>query len=135
MTNVTIRPATDADLPHVDAIYRAGLATEIQGTPEMNKNFVRMPSGTTYMADIDGRPVGFVNFRGPDLRYVYVHPDVHRQGVGRMLMQLAVEKIEGDARLLVYVHNTKAQNLYKSFGFAEVPDAVANDLTVYKRKA
>lgn len=133
--SVHIRPAVDTDLKHIDEIYRAGLATEIQGQPEMEKNFVRMPSGTTYIAELDNRPVAFVNFRGQDLRFIYVHPDVHKQGIGRKLMELAINEIGGDARLLVYVYNTKAQALYKSFGFQEVPNAIANDLIVYQRKS
>ena len=55
---------------------------------------------------------------------VAVHPDFRGRGVGRMLMQAAMDlaKISGGIRvtLEVRVSNTVAQNLYDSLGFRRV---------------
>lgn len=100
----------------------------------MEKHFVRMPAGTTCLAEIDGYPVGFVNYNGQDLRYIYVHPDYHGFGIGSLLIDKALADIGPEARLLVYTHNEKAQRLYLSRGFTPVADAHANGLSVFVRK-
>ncbi len=131
---IVLRMAKNDDLQSIDKIYRAGLATEIQGSPEMDKKFIRMPSGTTWIAEIDGEPVGFVNYRAPDLRFIYVHPDFHRQGIGKLLMTKAMDELGEEARLMVYTYNEKAKKLYESYGFQAVTDGIANDLQIYKKR-
>jgi ribosomal protein S18 acetylase RimI-like enzyme len=91
----------------------------------------------TWVAEVDGVPVGFVRFgaepaettrdAAEPIGYVaalYVHPDAAGRGVGRTLLDAAVERLAGDrcsaVTLWVFKVNVRARRLYSAAGF--VPD-------------
>lgn len=110
MPAVTIRPATEADLPAITAIYdrevRHGTAT-FELTPpdlvEMTGRFQALTdAGFPYLAaQLDGKVIGYA-YAGPyrprpAYRFtvensVYLAPQVHRQGIGRQLLQRLIDE-------------------------------------------
>jgi ribosomal-protein-alanine N-acetyltransferase len=74
---------------------------------------------------VEGRIVGYVLFwflpEEVDIHNIAVHPDFRRQGIGRLLLEQAVDAARRQERLRVTLDvrfsNAPAQNLYRSFGF------------------
>jgi L-amino acid N-acyltransferase YncA len=112
MSLVEIRPAIEADLPFVTAIYehavRFGTATFELIPPdltEMTRRFRALADGGfPYLAGLlDGRVVGYA-YAGPyrprpAYRFtvensVYLDPAAHRRGVGLLLMQRLIAECE-----------------------------------------
>jgi L-amino acid N-acyltransferase YncA len=112
MSAVEIRPATEADLPFITAIYehavRFGTAT-FELTPpdlaEMTRRFRQlMDGGFPYLvAALEGRVVGYA-YAGPyrprpAYRFtvensVYLDPSIHRRGIGLQLMRHLIAECE-----------------------------------------
>ena len=96
----------------------------------LTSSFVAHPSIWGVVAEVDGRVVGsnFVDERGPirGVGPITVDPDAQAQGVGRRLMEAALERSSGAAgtRLLQDSFNVASLSLYASLGF-EVREPVA----------
>jgi L-amino acid N-acyltransferase YncA len=109
MSAVEIRPATEADLPAITAIYEYavlhGTATFELIPPdlaEMRRRYdALITGGFPYLvASLDGRVVGYT-YAGayrprPAYRFtvensIYLDPAIHRRGIGLKLMQRLIE--------------------------------------------
>ena len=107
-----IRPATEADLPPVTAIYdqavRFGTATfelEPPDLAEMTRRFRALVDGgfPYFVATLDGQVVGYA-YAGayrprPAYRFtvensVYLAPATHRRGIGLQLLQRLIAECE-----------------------------------------
>ena len=116
--SITIRHATVEDLPAIDALQ--------SGTPEA----AHWSPGSyllfqTYVAERDGAVIGFICARlirgvPAEINNLIVHPDHRRQGVGRHLLQTAIEHWNDEVFLEVRESNTGAQELYRQLGFEVV---------------
>ena len=112
MSDVLIRPAAEADLPAITAIYdhavRTGTATFELIPPdlaEMTRRFGALrDGGFPYLAaELDGAVVGYA-YAGPyrprpAYRFtvensVYLQPTIHRRGIGLQLMQRLIAESE-----------------------------------------
>jgi phosphinothricin acetyltransferase len=112
MSASEIRPATEADLPFVTAIYEHavlhGTATFELVAPdlaEMTRRFRALMEGgyPYFVAALDGRVVGYA-YAGayrprPAYRFtvensIYLDPAIHRRGVGLQLMQRLIAECE-----------------------------------------
>ena len=112
MSSLEIRPATEADLPIVTAIYdqavRFGTATfelEPPDIAEMTRRFrTLVDGGFPYLvATLDGRVVGYA-YAGayrprPAYRFtvensIYLRPANHRRGIGLRLLHRLIEESE-----------------------------------------
>jgi L-amino acid N-acyltransferase YncA len=112
MPALEIRPATEADLPVVTAIYdqavRFGTATfelEPPDLAEMTRRFRALIDGgfPYFVATLDGRVVGYA-YAGayrprPAYRFtvensVYLEPATHRRGIGLQLLQRLITECE-----------------------------------------
>ena len=108
-----IRPATEADLPAVTAIYeqavRFGTATfelEPPDLPEMTRRYRALSDGgfPYFVATVDGHVAGYA-YAGPyrprpAYRFtvensVYLAPSTHRRGIGLKLLQRLIADCEG----------------------------------------
>jgi putative acetyltransferase len=85
---------------------------------------------TLLVARVDGASAGCVALRPLDgqtgeIKRLYVRDAFRRAGVGRALVThaIALGREAGYARLRLDTHSTMtaAQNLYRSFGFTEIP--------------
>jgi len=114
MPSLEIRPAEEADLPSITAIYdhavRYGTATFELSSPdlaEMTRRFKALMDGgyPYFVAVLDGRVVGYA-YAGayrprPAYRFtvensIYLQPSIQRRGIGLRLLQRLI--VESEAR-------------------------------------
>ena len=140
MSVPNVRPATPSDIPVITRIYahsvRHGTASfelEPPDEPEMARRMrALLDAGYPYLvADIDGAVMGYA-YAGPyrarpAYRYsvensVYIAPDAHRRGIGRMLLDRLIAESEARGyRLMIAVIGDSAQTpsieLHRAAGF------------------
>jgi L-amino acid N-acyltransferase YncA len=143
MTDVTIRPATPADIPTITRIYahavRNGTATfelEPPDEAEMTRRMTALLDGHfPYLAaEIGGMLAGYA-YAGlyrtrPAYRFtvedsIYVDPDAQRRGVGRALLKRLIEECERQGfRQIIAVIGDSAQSasieVHRALGFRHV---------------
>jgi ribosomal protein S18 acetylase RimI-like enzyme len=79
-----------------------------------------------WVAEADGKVIGFVAVEQNYISWLYVHPDYHRQGFGRQLLRHAVVRAGTDVFVETLAGNHAAQKLYESEGFYIVKTAPCN---------
>ncbi|MSP48837.1 MAG: N-acetyltransferase family protein [Alphaproteobacteria bacterium] len=138
-----IRPATPADLPHIQRIYAhhvsTGLASFEETPPdlaEMTRRFAALTeAGFPYLAaEVGGRVVGYAHcgpYRPrPAYRFsvensVYLAPEAARRGIGRRLLAALIERATAQGkRQMVAVIGDSANHasigLHEALGFRQV---------------
>ena len=118
---VTIRPWEGRDREHVQALLKL-LSQDA---------LVRSEDAPTFVAERDGRVVGmvtlcvFMTLTGPKayLDHLVVARDWRRRGIGRALMEYAIEQARaaGASRIDLTANTAKqaGRTLYRSLGFQE----------------
>src|SRR5436305_366941 len=143
MSDVSIRPATSADVPAITRIYahavRQGTASfELEPPDEAEmtrRQRALLDGGYPYLvAEIDGSVAGYA-YAGPyrtrpAYRYtiensVYIAPEAHRRGIGRALLDRLIAECEArNYRLMIAVIGDSAQmpsiELHRAAGFRMV---------------
>ena len=139
--SITIRPVTPEDMREITAIYAhavtygtASFELEPPNETEMDARRRALENGgfPYLVAELAGRVAGYA-YAGPyrtrpAYRYtvedsVYIHPDAHRQGVGRRLLAGLIAKAEaGGFRQMIAVIGDSGQTssiaLHRALGFA-----------------
>jgi ribosomal protein S18 acetylase RimI-like enzyme len=142
---VALRPLRSGDLPalvevfvhafqrgYPDVLPADVLATVTPATAA--GWFARWTAGlTTVVAETDSAPAGFIRFGDDDeepdptvgyIAALYVHPDAAGAGIGRRLLDHAMDELARRGRtavtLWVFRDNARARSLYTRAGF--VPD-------------
>lgn len=140
---VTIRSVTPADIDDITTIYThavkhgtASFEIEPPSRSDMDARRKTLESGgfPYLVADIGGSIAGYA-YAGPyrpriAYRYavedsVYIHPDAHRRGIGRMLLTALLTQAEARGfRQMIAVIGDSAQTasiaLHRSLGFQDV---------------
>jgi len=152
MTEVLIRPATEADAHALAQLGRQTFVdTFVAGfeipypaddlaafldasfSDETLRTRLKESGAAWWVAEVDGRPVGFAN-TGPntlphpealsshaELRRLYVASEAQGLGVGTKLLAVALDWMEthtdGPLWIGVWSGNVKAQKLYAAYGF------------------
>jgi len=135
-----IRLASDGDADAISAVILRALretnakdyASEI--IERVERSFTPtavlqlMAGRTVFVAEMAGRLVGTASLDGSVVRTVFVAPDVHARGVGRLLMA----EIERTARersiaLLTVPSTVTAEGFYARLGFKAVRDSFHGD--------
>ncbi len=149
---LTIRPASPDDIPSIielaQKIWRAhypGIIPAAQVeymlstmyAPERIEAEIREPSMAYFIADVDGAGVGFAAIgsaaetQTAKLHKLYVLPEVQGTGIGRALMQAALDHAGAQGKeeviLAVNKRNQKAIAAYYRWGFRQ-RDAVMVDI-------
>jgi ribosomal-protein-alanine N-acetyltransferase len=120
---LSFRPITLADIPAVMAIERTAYA--YPWSERFFRQEMQVECARSYIAEIDGRIVGYILFwllpDEVDIHNVAVHKDFRRRGLGRRLLERAVSEARGrgSSRITLEVRksNLAAQKLYESMGF------------------
>jgi phosphinothricin acetyltransferase len=143
MSDISIRPATPADIPAITRIYahsvRHGTASFEFEPPDESEMTRRMRSildgGYPYLAAENGGAVLGYAYAGPyrtrpAYRYtvensIYIAPEAHRRGIGRMLLEALIGECEArNYRLMIAVIGDSAHassiELHRAAGFAMV---------------
>ena len=71
----------------------------------------------TLVALVGSEVTGFVSWNDDYVTWLYVDPNFHRQGIGRDLLEAALEHMGPQAWTNTIPENTPAINLYQSVGF------------------
>ncbi|MEM1269331.1 MAG: GNAT family N-acetyltransferase [Bacteroidota bacterium] len=98
--DVTIRPASEADVPAMRAIYRRAVKQlgPVAYTPEQVETWASFadspvftrrlaPLATTLVAEKAGRVAGYASVRDNRVSALYVDPDFSRQGLATALLE------------------------------------------------
>jgi ribosomal protein S18 acetylase RimI-like enzyme len=123
-----IRSYDPRDWPAVQDVHDAArlieltLSVDAHAFRSLSEIYVdeQLFDSTVWMAELEGRVVGFVAVNEDELTWLYVHPASHRTGVGRRLLEHALAAIDGEATAWVLAGNEPALRLYKSAGFRVV---------------
>lgn len=141
---IRIRPATPADIPVITAIYahavRHGTASFELDPPNEAEMARRQKSlldgGFPYLVAQNGAGIAGYAYAGlyrtrPAYRWsledsIYVHPDAHRRGVGRLLLERLILESEkhGYRQMIAVIGDSTLQTpsieLHRALGFRTV---------------
>jgi len=105
-------------------------------TPEDDRRFLRevvLPNEEVWVAEVDGRPIGFAALglrEGEDfLQHIYVAPEHQSHGIGTALFDVARRERPGGFRLWVFQRNEGARRFYERHGcrLLELTDGSGNE--------
>jgi ribosomal protein S18 acetylase RimI-like enzyme len=124
---IAIRPMTSADYDAVLALMRAapGVAVRAADSPAAIGRYLERNPGLSLVAECDGRLVGCV-FCGHDgrrgsLHHLAVDTAFHRQGVGRLLVERALDGLAAEGILKthidVFANNHEAISFWRRLGW------------------
>ena len=110
LTAIQLAARTSADIPNLhtaaeDLAFHQGLVA----------------GKTVMVAERDGVPVGFAVTHDGWLDHLWILPEFHRQGIGRVL--LAWARKSGDLKLYVFTHNTRAIAFYRAHGAVQIAES------------
>jgi len=128
MVQVVVREYRAADWSSVCRIHDLARPIEVAGFMPQGVVLPMAQAATidgffdsqTWVACVDhaeGRPAGFVSVRSPEITWCYVDPALHRQGVGRKLVEHIMPQLGADGFVLCVAENPQALAFYRSFGF------------------
>ena len=75
-----------------------------------------LPNAETWVADCNGRIVGFIALIGNEIGAVFVEPEFHSTGIGRALVDKAQE-LRGELEVEVFELNAIGRKFYSRYGF------------------
>lgn len=90
---------------------------------------VVLPRDEVYVAEADGRAVGFLALGADVLEQLYVLPDFQRRGIGSNLLAVAKRLRPEGFRLYVFQRNDGARRFYERHGLhlLELGDGSGNE--------
>jgi ribosomal protein S18 acetylase RimI-like enzyme len=130
-----VRRAVPADAPAVAETFTAAFAgltylPKLHTADEDRAYFGRVVAEhEVWVAEQDGRILGFAALSDDVLEHIYVHPDLQGRGIGSALLDLAKERRPGGFGLWVFQQNTGARRFYERHGLRLVreTDGSGND--------
>lgn len=87
---------------------------------------VYLDKADNWVAEIDGRPAGFIGLLDNFIGGLFVDPALHGSGIGRALVEHAAAR-NASLSLTVYADNEKGVGFYRRCGFEEVSRADQDD--------
>lgn len=75
-----------------------------------------IPNADTWVADVDGKTVGFISLIGNEVGAIFVDPAFHGRGLGRALMNKA-HSLHESLELEVFKENAIGRKFYDAYGF------------------
>ena len=124
--NVTIRAYSAADKEILSSIwYRASLeAHHFLGQARLQEQHkliedIYLEKAETWVACLDGRPVGFIGLLDTFVGGLFVDPSAQGHGIGQGLIAHALA-LKDLLMLEVYANNVRACTFYRQLGFCEI---------------
>ena len=75
-----------------------------------------IPNADTWVAEVDGKTVGFISLIGNEVGAIFVEPEFHGAGFGRALMDKA-RSLHKSLELEVFKENAIGRKFYGAYGF------------------
>ena len=136
-----LRRARPEDADELAVILRAAMRGAMPSlpklhTPDEDRRFLRdavLPNQEVWVAEVDGRPVGFAALGSRDeadyLQHIYIAPEFQGRGLGTELIDRAKTRRPSGFRLWVFQKNDGARRFYEKHGLqvVELTDGSAND--------
>lgn len=129
--NIKLRKYKPGDWEAISRIHDEARLDELRGTVDLTA-FIPLSTaafneglfnGEIIVAelakDTDNEVTGFIGYNKKTIDWLYVSPSHYRKGIGKMLIEYALEKIDKEIRIAVLKNNLPALNLYKKMGFKE----------------
>lgn len=135
-TEAVLRPGSGADLPAIAEVYLAARAVARMPAgihpPAAVRDWVAgwdLSTRDVWVAETEGRVVGFANLTPTWLDGLYVDPGAQRHGIGSTLLETAKSLRPDGFGLWVFEVNEPARAFYSSHGFVtlERTDGSANE--------
>jgi GNAT superfamily N-acetyltransferase len=128
MSAVRLRRARASDAAAVAALHLAARRQAMPYLAELHSDddvrvWTRetlLPKAEVWIAEIGGRPVGYLAVVDDILDHLYVAPEHQSQGVGSLLMAKAKALRPAGLRLYAFQRNHGARAFYEARGFAPV---------------
>ena len=119
----TIREYREDDLNGVMSSWESAnelahpfLTREFLDKERYNIPNLYLPNADTWVAERNGRVVGFIALIGNEVGALFVEPEFHGIGIGRALMDKAQE-LHGELEVEVFEANPIGRKFYSSYGF------------------
>ena len=129
-----IRPAALGDTEGVESVFLAAAASFTYlpklHTEAETRAFVRdvlLPNNEVWVAEKEGRVIGFAGLGEECLRHLYVDPEEQNRGVGTALLDVAKERRPTGLALWVFQKNTGARRFYERHGFTLIRSTDGRD--------
>lgn len=134
MESLTIRAYDEAtDLHALSTIWfeASRLAHAFIGEQRLSEQRVLieekyLPNAETWVASLEGVPVGFISLLDNFVGGLFVAPDRQGLGIGRALIAHALA-LKGELELEVYTGNAQAFRFYRNLGFIELSRRAEDD--------
>ena len=128
-TELLLRPAAVADLPAVADLYLRVREAAVPAMPPQVHTVAEVHAHVggwdldvreVWLAEVDARPVAFLELEGVWLNALYVLPGHARAGVGTALLELAKSLRPEGFCLWVFESNAPAREFYRARGLVEL---------------
>lgn len=84
---------------------------------------VYMPIADTWVAEVEGKVVGFIALIGNEVGAIFLEPGFHGIGIGKSLMDKAQE-IHGTLEVEVFKENPIGRKFYDRYGFEFLAESI-----------
>lgn len=122
---VIVRRATAADTPHCASIYLVARRATFSWVPPeiftLEDYEASVHDEEVWVAEVDGAVVGFVSIYRPEsfVHNLFVDPQWQHRGIGGMLLEQALRRMNRPARLKCVASNRQACAFYEKLGLVE----------------
>lgn len=132
--STTIRQYQASDLKYLMAAWEN--ANDL-AHPFLQEDFVEqvrkdipalyLPNADTWVAEVENHIVGFMALIGNEIGAIFLQPEHHGKGIGKMMMDKAQE-LHGNLELEVFKKNSIGRKFYSKYGF-ELLEETAHEPT------
>ena len=99
------------------------LDEEFLETERHNIPNLYLPNADTWVAEVDGKVLGFISLIGNEVGAIFLDPKSQGIGIGRSLMDKAKE-IHGTLEVQVFKDNSIGRKFYDRYGFKYLAESI-----------
>lgn len=126
--DAVLRPATSSDAPEIAEVFLTSRADALPYLPKVHADEetrrwipeIVMRRSEVWVAELEGKIVGFLSVAGDHLDHLYVRPGYYRQGIGDRLLAQAKAMSPRRLRLFTFQRNERARAFYEARGFVPI---------------